>query len=172
MNDVTRVAVAGGIAVMKFEHPDATAGGGTTPPSSPSASESTVYIVDPDEAVRESLDRLFRLHSLSVISFPSAEEFLESFNGNTAACLMVEVDLPGLSGLGLLETLSRREVDLPTIVLSGRGNVPNAVRAFRAGAVDFVEKPFVPHVLVRRAREAIRQARDSSVKGRGTGTPS
>jgi two-component system response regulator FixJ len=160
------------IAVVNSEHRDATARGGTSPQASPNASEPTIYIVDPDEPVRESLERLLRLQQFSVRSFSSAEAFLESYNGSKAACLIVEFDLPGLSGLGLLESLSRREIDLPAIVLSGQGNVSNAVRALRAGAIDFVEKPFVPHVLVRQAREAIRQARRSSVTRRDTETPS
>lgn len=153
-------------------HGDSNAGGGTAPRSSPNASEPTVYIVDPDEAVRGSLERLLRLQKFSVRSFSSAEAFLESYNTNSAACLIVEFDLPGLSGLGLLNSLSRRKIDLPAIVLSGQGNVSNAVRALRAGAIDFVEKPFVPHVLVRRAREAIRQARHSSMRGGIPGTTS
>ena len=158
--------------MVKREHRGATAGGGTSPRSSSIDSEPTVYIVDPDEAVRDSLEKLFRLQKFSVRSFSSAEAFLESYNGNKTGCLIVEFDLPGLSGLDLLESLSRREIDLPAIVLSGQGDVSNAVRALRAGAIDFVEKPFVPHVLVRQAREAVRQARYSSMKGGVTGMSS
>jgi FixJ family two-component response regulator len=147
------------LAVEHHEHSDAAADEHRAPESREKASAPTVYVVDPDKAVRDSLEKFFRLQKFSVRSFSSAEGFLESYNGNRAACLIIEFDLPGLSGLELLETLPGRGIDLPAIVLSGQGNVPNAVRALRAGAVDFIEKPVVPHVLVRQVREAVRQAR-------------
>ena len=127
------------------------------PESSSNGPGPTVYIVDPDEAVRNNLESLLRPLRYAVRSFPSAEEFLDRVNGVKTGCLIIESDLPGISGLDLQETLRRQGIDLPVIVLSRQGTVPTAVRALRAGAIDFIEKPFIPHVLVRQVRKAVRQ---------------
>jgi FixJ family two-component response regulator len=121
----------------------------------------TVYVVDPDAAVRDSLEKLFRGPELSVLLFCSAEEFLEHYNANEVGCLVIEIELPGISGLDLQAMLPERGIDLPVIVLSSQGNVATAVCALRAGAIDFLEKPFLPQVLLRRVREAVRRARHS-----------
>lgn len=127
-------------------------------PDRPTGPGPTVYVVDPDETVRNNLEGLFRPLRLAVRSFPSAEEFLDAVNGTRAGCLIVESDLPGISGLDLQDTLYSRGIDLPVIVLSQEGTVPTAVRAIRAGAIDFIEKPFLPNVLVRLVRKTLRFA--------------
>lgn len=139
----------------------AVAGQATTVPCSDSAAP-TVYIVDPDEAARDSLEKLFRGIDCRVQSFAAAEEFLDSYRGRGTGCLVLEMDLPGVSGLDLQAMLSRRRIPLPVIALSGQGDILTAVRAIHAGAVDFIEKPYLPQVLVRRVREAIQYLREPS----------
>jgi two-component system response regulator DctR len=138
----------------------------------PTAPEPTVYIIDPDDTVRDRLENLFRLRKLPVRSFASAEGFLASYDGTQSGCLILEFDLPGLASVDLLETLAGRKVDLPAIVLSARGSVSSAVRALRAGAADFVEKPFVPHILVRQVREIVRKATRPAMATRDPESPS
>jgi two-component system response regulator FixJ len=132
----------------------------------------TVYIVDPDDGTRARLEKLLRLRGLHVRSFASAEGFLAVYDGPRTACLVVEADLPGLGGIDLLESLGPRHARPPAIVLSASGSVPTAVRALRAGAVDFVEKPFVPHVLVRQVCETLRRRYRSTAVPRRPESPS
>ena len=104
----------------------------------------TVYIVDDDSLVRESLALLVCSDGFRVAAFASAEEFLEGYspNENAPACLVLDVRLEGMSGLGLQEELAARHIRLPVIIISGHSKTSQIVQAMRAGAVDFLEKPF------------------------------
>lgn len=116
------------------------------------AAAATVYVVDDDKAVRESLRWLLESVGLRVALYASADAFLTSYTPQMAGCLVVDVRLPGMSGLDLQQTLTHRGVRLPVIVITGHGDVPVAVRAMKAGAIDFIEKPFSDQTLLDRVR--------------------
>ncbi len=103
-----------------------------------------VYIVDDDPQVCESLSLMVRSTGLNVETYLSAEAFLDSFDDTSSApkCMVLDVRMPGLSGLGLQQTLSARGKRMPIIMVSGCADIPMAVQAMRAGALDFLEKPF------------------------------
>lgn len=106
------------------------------------ASRPTLYIVEDDRIAREALRWLAESVDMDAETFPSAPDFLRSYDKARPGCLVVDVRLPGTSGIELLESLSAEGVELPAIVISGFGDVPTAARAFKAGAYDFIEKPF------------------------------
>lgn len=118
----------------------------------------TVYLVDDDDAVRGALARLLEGKGLRVKAFASAEEFLVRARPGQGGCLILDVRLPGASGPELQETLARQDIRLPVIFLTGHGDVSTSVRALKAGAFDFLEKPPDPAVLVERVRAALRLA--------------
>lgn len=122
----------------------------------------TVFVVDDDEAVRESIQLLVESAGLAVEVFASARAFLESYDPGRHGCLVTDIRMPGMSGLELQEHLAASGVTLPVIVLTGHGDVPAAVRALKAGAVDFVEKPFQPQALLDLIGQAI--DRDSRIR--------
>jgi two-component system response regulator FixJ len=119
----------------------------------------TIYVVDADPAVRDSLDTLLTLHGFHVEAHGSATEFLEGSPPVANACLVTEVHLPDMSGIELLEQLRRRGIDLPVIIIANRGDVPTAVRAIRSGAVDFLEKPFLDRALLQHVGELLETGR-------------
>ena len=102
----------------------------------------TIYVVDDDESVRESLSSLLRSTGMRVEVFPSALDFLNHKSLHAFACVVLDVRMPGLDGFGLQERLSAMGRDIPIIFITGHGEVPLAVRAMRAGAIDFLNKPF------------------------------
>ncbi len=102
----------------------------------------TVFIVDDEEAVRDSLQWLLESKGLKVALFDSAETFLASYTPDRAGCLVVDVRMPGMSGLELQEKLAEWQYTIPVIFITGHGDVPMAVQAVKHGAVDFLEKPF------------------------------
>jgi len=104
--------------------------------------EPTVYIVDDDDAVRDSLAWLLSSVKLPVRAFASAEEFLDALDPVPTGCVLIDVRMPGTSGLQLQEILKDRAANLSVIIVTGHADVPMAIRAMKAGAVDFVEKPF------------------------------
>jgi FixJ family two-component response regulator len=121
-----------------------------------------VFIVDDDSSVRRSLERLVQSVGLAARSFASALEFLQSVNGEETGCLVLDVRMPDISGLELQERLARADILLPIIFISGHGTVPVSVRAMKAGALDFLQKPFDEQDLldaVYRAIDRCRQAR-------------
>jgi FixJ family two-component response regulator len=127
-----------------------------------SPEEGTVFIVDDDPAICTALARLCKLAGLPAKSFPSAREFLAQAPGPGPGCLVLDLRLPGLSGLDLQEELARAGIDLPIIFLTAHGSVPASVKAMKAGAVDFLEKPVENQTLlvaVHQALERDRQAR-------------
>lgn len=106
------------------------------------ASEYTVCIVDDDHAVRASLGALLRTAGYNVETYGSGAEFLSSPASSCRGCLVVDVRMPGMSGLQLQEELARQGITVPVIIITGHADVPMAVAAMRSGAVDFIEKPF------------------------------
>jgi two-component system, LuxR family, response regulator FixJ len=120
-----------------------------------SETESTVFVVDDDHAVRRSLEMLIRSVGLRVQTFSSAQEFLDGYDPDTPGCLVLDVRMPRISGLELQQTLTEKRIDIPVIIVTGHGDVPIAVRALRNGAVDFLEKPYSDQVLLERVNEAL-----------------
>ena len=106
------------------------------------ANATTVFIVDDDPAVRDSLRWLIESLQHPVETFASAQAFLDAYTGDKPGCLVLDVRLPGMSGLQLQKKLQDDGIDLPIIVITGHGDVPMAVRALQAGALHFLEKPF------------------------------
>ncbi|NYT57667.1 response regulator transcription factor [Alcaligenaceae bacterium] len=107
-----------------------------------SQAPSTVFIVDDDEAVRDSLRWLLEANGYRVRSFSGAEEFLHTYEPDQVGVLIADVRMPGMSGLELQEELNRRGAPLPIVFITGHGDVPMAVTTMKKGAIDFLEKPF------------------------------
>jgi FixJ family two-component response regulator len=118
-------------------------------------SESIVFVVDDDPSVRETLADLIASVGLSVLAFKSAREFLESRRPDAPACLVLDVRLPGLSGLDLQRELLRIEAPIPIIFITGHGDIPMTVRAMKEGAVEFLAKPFRDQDLIDAIQHAI-----------------
>lgn len=118
-------------------------------------SESTVFVVDDDQAMRHSLKWLIESIGMRVRTFGSANDFLDSYYPGQAGCLLLDVRMPGMSGLELQSHLARHEIRLPVIIITGHGDVAMAVKAMRAGAVDFIEKPFNDEALLSSIRNAL-----------------
>ncbi len=110
--------------------------------------EATVFVVDDDPAIRKSLRWLIESVGLKVQTHELASEFLESYSPEIPGCLVLDIRIPGMSGLELQEKLRERGYDIPVIIVSGYGDVPMAVRAMKAGAIDFLEKPVSDQVLL------------------------
>lgn len=110
--------------------------------SLPAEPEQCIYIVDDDEALRDSLVWLLESSGYRAEAFASADDFLKVFSAELTGCLLLDVRMPGMSGLELFEELRRRHCALPVIFITGHGDVPMAVSAVKKGAVDFIEKPF------------------------------
>jgi len=115
----------------------------------------TVFVVDDDEALNESLRWLLESEGLAVETFGSASEFLEGYPSGHPGCLILDVRMPGMSGLELQERMRERGIRLPTIVITGHGDIPMAVQAVRNGAVDFIEKPLDDRVLMSSVQAAL-----------------
>lgn len=105
-------------------------------------SESVVFVIDDDGAVRTALKELLESVGLKVVLFQSAGEFLESTLPDTTSCMVLDVRMPAMSGLKLQEELAKAEVQVPIVFITGHGDIAMAVRAMKAGAVDFLAKPF------------------------------
>jgi FixJ family two-component response regulator len=127
-----------------------------------SAPAPLIFVVDDDRSVRESLRRLLTSRGLAVQVFPSAQAFHAAPRPDGPACLVLDVRLPGLSGLDLQRELARSDAALPIVFLTGHGDIPMSVRAMKAGAIEFLTKPFREQDLL----DAIRQAIDRDRVGR------
>ncbi len=137
------------------------------------ASEPTVFVVDDDDAVRGSLRWLIESVGLRVETYGSAREFLAAYDPVRPGCLVLDVRMPGMSGLDLQDRLALLQYAPPTIIISGHGDVPMAVRAMKGGAVDFVQKPFNDQVLldcIQRALERDDRERRDQVRRASVGT--
>jgi two-component system response regulator FixJ len=136
-----------------------------------------VHVIDDDPAVRDALTVLLAAGGHPVKAYASAEDFLARLAGAPPGCVVTDVHMPGLSGLDLLRRMEDRLADFPTIVLTGRADVPLAVQALKAGAADFLEKPFEPGamleavqaVLGRRAQATARTAEQQACAQRLAG---
>jgi len=127
-----------------------------------------VFVIDDDESIREALKSLIRSVGLSVETFASAQDFLESSRPDVPSCLILDVRMPGLSGLDLQRDLAETSIHIPIIFITGHGDIPMSVRAMKAGAVEFLTKPFRDQDLL----DAIQQAleRDRQVRSQQAGT--
>jgi FixJ family two-component response regulator len=121
--------------------------------------EAIVFVVDDDESVRESLGGLIRSAGLRVETFASAQQFLASPRANAPSCLVLDVHLPGLSGLDLQKRMAEVDIEIPVIFITGRGDIPTTVQAMKAGAVEFLTKPFSDHDLLDAIGQAIERDR-------------
>ncbi len=121
----------------------------------------TVFIVDDDPAVRDSLRWLLESMRLKVITFESAEEFLQFYTMHMVGCLILDVRMPGMSGLQLQQFLTKQKYSLPIIFITGHGDIPMAVRAMQAGAMFFLEKPFEDQILLDYVNEALALDKDN-----------
>ena len=114
-----------------------------------------IFVVDDDEAVRLSTEMLIRSMGLRVESFESAAEFLEDFDPQQPGCIILDIRMPGMSGLELQEHLNEIQATIPVIFVTGHGDVPMAVKAMKAGAIDFIQKPFRDQELIDRVHAAL-----------------
>jgi FixJ family two-component response regulator len=121
-----------------------------------------VFVIDDDKSMREALHSLIRSVGLGVVTFGSADEFLQSERPDVPACLILDVRMPGLSGLDLQRDLSEGNIHIPIIFITGHGDIPMSVRAMKAGAVEFLTKPFRDQDLL----DAIQQALDRDRRAR------
>lgn len=119
-------------------------------------SEPTVFIVDDDDAVRGALSLLVRSVGLATETYASATEFLGRFDPERPGCLVLDIRMPGMSGIELQERLCAQGATTPVLFITGHGDIPMAVRAMQAGAVDFIEKPFNEQELLDRIQRALR----------------
>jgi FixJ family two-component response regulator len=122
-------------------------------------SDPTVFVVDDSPAVRDSLSCLLESAGLAVRTFPSAQDFLDTYDRADSGCLVLDVRLPGMSGLELQEHLGAEGVSIPVIMITAYGDVPTVVRSFKAGAFEFIQKPFSPEVLLERCQRALEMDR-------------
>ena len=134
----------------------------------------TGFIIDDDLAVRDAISLLLKTDGLAVATFSSAAAFLESAAAQQPGCLVLDVRMPGMSGLDLQKRLRARGCQTPILFITGHGDVPMAIRAMKGGAFDFLEKPFQGETLLKRVREALaldaeqrrRQARCAEAQAR------
>ncbi|NGX17582.1 response regulator FixJ [Wenzhouxiangella sp. XN24] len=121
-------------------------------------SEATVFIVDDDEAVRDSLGLLLRSAGYRARCYGSAKDFLKAFDPRDYGCLVLDIRMPGMTGLELQKHLTEIGCTIPIVFITGHGDIPMAVEAVRLGAVDFLQKPFRDQELVDRINDAMKQA--------------
>jgi len=117
------------------------------------------FVVDDDLSVREGLGSLIRAAGLAVRTFASAQEFLACAREETPSCLILDVRMPGLSGLDLQQRMAEAGLEIPIIFITGHGDVPTSVRAMKAGAIEFLTKPVSDHELLAAIQDAIKRDR-------------
>lgn len=122
----------------------------------------TVFIVDDDEAVRDSLRLLLKSIGLPVRTFASAQEFLPGYEARQPGCLVLDIRMPGMSGLELQQQLNMRGATIPVVFITGHGDIPMAVEAMQHGAFDFLQKPFRDQDLIDRVQRALE--RDATIR--------
>jgi FixJ family two-component response regulator len=120
-------------------------------------SKAIVFVVDDDVSVREALERLLRVVGFEVETFASAQDFLAHRRANLPSCLVLDVRLPGLSGLELQNRIAEANREIPIVFITGHGDVPTSVRAMKAGAVEFLVKPFSDQDLLDAIQQAIKR---------------
>jgi FixJ family two-component response regulator len=119
-----------------------------------------VYVVDDDDAVRDSLGMLLKAIGLKYETYPSALDFLQHYQPTRHACLVADIRMPGLSGLELQQRLNEQGAQIPIIFITGHGDVPMAVTAMKSGAADFVQKPFRDQDLIDRIQKGLERDRE------------
>jgi two-component system response regulator FixJ len=117
--------------------------------------EPTIFVVDDEADIRDSLRLLMRSVGLKTETFASAQEFLGAYDSSRPGCLILDVRMPGMSGPELQEKLRKNEINIPIIIITGHGDVPTAVRTMKAGAIDVIEKPFSDQLLLDRVQQAL-----------------
>ncbi len=127
------------------------------------SNQPTVFVVDDDQAMRNSLKWLIESVAMNVETYESADAFIHSYYPGRSGCLLLDVRMPGMSGLELQEYLTSNQIAIPVIIITGHADVSMAVRAMKSGAVDFIEKPFNDELLL----ESIRHAMALDEKQRG-----
>jgi FixJ family two-component response regulator len=118
-------------------------------------SEPIAFVVDDDDSVRKALQRLIKSVGMKVETFETAKDFLSRPQYEGPSCLVLDIRMPGLSGLDLQEELTKADLTLPIIFITGHGTIPMSVRAMKAGAIDFLEKPFEDQALLDLIQHAI-----------------
>jgi FixJ family two-component response regulator len=132
----------------------------------PAEPDQIIYIIDDDEALRDSLVWLLESNGYRVVAYESAERFLDIYDHTLTGCLVLDVRMPGMSGLELFEELKRRCCTLPVIFITGHGDVPMAVAALKKGAVDFIEKPFSDRDMLGLIEPCLATERENRLKRR------
>lgn len=127
-----------------------------------SATDPTVFIIDDDQDVRSSISRALERRGFSVATFDSAIAFLDAYDLDFKGCIVLDYGMPGMSGLELQQVLVSRGRALPIIFITGHGGVPESVQAMKAGAIDFLEKPFRSDVLIERINTAFETFKQTS----------
>lgn len=122
------------------------------------SNDAVVHVIDDDDAARESLEFLLRSAKFKVRSYDSAKNFLGAVSGLRSGCVITDVRMPEINGIELLRKVREMDLRLPVIVITGHGDVPLAVEAMRAGAIDFLEKPYDDDILLASVRHALGQA--------------
>lgn len=122
-----------------------------------SSSDAVIYIVDDDAAVRDSLAVLLSTVDLPAETFASGQDFLDAWSPMQRGCLVLDIRMPGISGLELLEILATRKARLPVIIMTAHGDVKIAVKAMKLGAADFIEKPFKYEVMIESIKNALQR---------------
>jgi len=129
-----------------------------------SEADARIFVVDDDASMRDALQRLLRSVGLQVATFASAREFLHHRGADVPGCLVLDVRLPGLSGLDLQRELAAAQLDLPIIFITGYGDIPMTVQAMKAGAVEFLTKPFRDQDLLDAIQHALERDRVARVQ--------
>lgn len=127
----------------------------------PAASDQIVHVVDDDEALRDSLVWMLEGNGYAVSAHESGEVFLAACRTDMTGCILLDVRMPGMSGLEVFEELGRRRCGLPVVFITGHGDVPMAVSALKQGAVDFIEKPFGERDILRLVEQCLQLERDT-----------
>lgn len=123
----------------------------------PAALEPVVHVIDDDDSIRELLTWLMKRNAIRAEAYPNARSFLKAYRPGTPGCLILDLYMPGMSGLDLQQYLKEAGIEMPVIFLSGRADVPKAVAAVKSGAIDFIEKPFDYRRIVELVRECLRR---------------
>ncbi|MGM0569472.1 response regulator FixJ [Marinobacter sp.] len=122
--------------------------------------QQTVYVVEDDEAVRDSLELLLKSDGKQVKTYPSATDFLGDYSEDMAGCIVLDIRMPGMDGMELQKKLNARHSLLPIIFVTGHGDVPLAVDAMKEGAVDFIQKPYREEALLEKIESALERDRE------------
>ena len=160
-HELARVPVQNSLTHLpNRDAPRAAVGPPAAGPGDP-ADQPIVFVIDDDDSVRRSLERLLRSVDLDVQTFSSAREFIDLPVPDRPACIVLDLRLPGPSGLELQESLNQARREIPIIFISGHADVPSSVRAIKAGAIDFLQKPFSDQALLDIIHRALRHDREA-----------